>query len=100
MCGPVLAPSDAVVGPHIDHVSLTQRRQSDARPHVIGKRKEGRGEWQDAAMQGHARGNSGHGVLSNAEMEFRPAYPNGPPTIPWVGGAPSGGVNPGLSKSP
>src|SRR5271155_3518667 len=71
----VLAQSDTVVGPHIDHVGLTQSRQSDARPHVVGKRKEGRGERHDAAMQGHARRDCSHGVLANAEVDVPPRVP-------------------------
>src|SRR5204862_1748073 len=68
----VLAQSDAVVGPYIDDVGLAQGRQSDAWSHVVGKRKEGGGKGQDAAMQGHARGNPGHRVLANTEMNIPP----------------------------
>src|SRR5271170_8512861 len=68
----VLAQSNAVVSPYIDDVGLAQGRQSDAWPHVVGKRKEGGSKGQDAAMQGHARGNPGHRVLANTEMNIPP----------------------------
>src|SRR5277367_3634797 len=59
-------------GPYIDDVGLAQGRQSDAWLHVVGKRKEGGSKGQDAAVQGHARGNPGHRVLANTKMNIPP----------------------------
>ncbi len=64
----VLPQRDAVVGPDVDHARLAQRREPDARTHVVGEREERRAEREHPAVERHAGQRGGHGVLAKAEV--------------------------------
>src|SRR5665213_1053448 len=69
MRGAILAQRDAVVRPHVDHVRVTQRRQTNARPHVVGERQECCAEGNHAAVMRHPREDRRHRVLADAEVD-------------------------------
>src|SRR5438309_9677859 len=74
----VLAQGDAVVGPHVDHMSRAQRGEPDTRAHVVRERQEGRAERHHAPVVRHSGEDGGHRVLADVEMDVRcrvPAHP-------------------------
>src|SRR5690606_12750221 len=62
----VFALTDGVVGQHVDHAQLHQRRHPHAVAHVVGELVEGTTERQDAAVQCHAVHDRGHAELAHA----------------------------------
>ena len=69
--GAVFAHEDRIVGEDKSGAQLHQRRQPQRRAHVIAEHHEGAGKGQQAAVEGHAVGNGGHGVLADAEVNVR-----------------------------
>ncbi len=65
----VLAEADRVVGEHVGHRQLHQRRQPHRRPQVVGEDEERRDERPHPAVQRDAVRGRGHRVLADAEVE-------------------------------
>ncbi len=66
--GPVLAHADGVVGEHVDHAQLHQRRQADGVAAVVAEGEEGTAVGNPAAVRGHAVHQRGHAEFAHAEV--------------------------------
>ena len=71
----VLSERDTVVGPDVDHVRLAQRREPDARSHVVGERQERRAKREKPIVKRHPSHHRGHGVLAKAEVNVSSRVP-------------------------
>ncbi len=65
----VLAETDGVVGEHVGHRQLHQRRQPHRGPEVVGEDEERRDERPHPAVQRDAVRGRGHRVLADAEVQ-------------------------------
>ena len=65
----VLAEADRIVRPDEDRRELTQRRQANGRPHVVGEAEERGDEGPHPAVVRHAVGDRRHGVLAHAVVD-------------------------------
>ena len=67
--GAVLAHADGVVGQHVEHGQLHERRKPDAVLEVIGEDQEGGAIGVEAAMDLHAVADGRHGLLAHAKVQ-------------------------------
>ena len=65
----VLAQSDGVVRPDVDHVESAERRQPDGAAHVVAERQERADIWNEPAVIRDAVADAAHRVLPDAEPE-------------------------------
>ena len=70
--GAVLAETDGVVGPHVDHRRLHQRREAHGRAHVVAEREERAAVGAGGPVQGDAVEDRAHRVLADAEVQGAP----------------------------
>jgi hypothetical protein len=70
MRGAVLAQADRVMGEDVNHLEVSEGREADRRPHVIGEDEKRPAERDEAAVVGEAVQHRTHGVLAHAEVKI------------------------------
>ncbi len=69
MGGSVFAQTDGIVGKNVDDAQLHQRRQTNRRPHIVGKDEEGAAVRDDAAVQSQTVQDGSHAIFTHAKTE-------------------------------
>jgi len=66
---PILAQTDAVVRPDVDHGQAHQGGKAHGPPHVVGEDQEGRAVGDQASVSRHAVQDCAHAVLADPEVD-------------------------------